>query len=221
MGWVRTLAWRNAGFGDLRDIRRELEDYEPRYDPTVTPVANPNPHGKGSATSSPREATTPSAKRGTQTSGYYSVADYHKLYLTGVITPIAVAKALLPLIRRDVESPSRYSTAWFDTKVELVMSAARRSTRRYKEGKPLGPMDGVPTAMKDEYDIDGYQTCLGSRNDYTSHPTDGSSRTSWAVRKLEEAGAIVLGKLSMHEFGLGTSRGCLQSWNRRVPQICR
>lgn len=202
--WVRTLAWRNAGFGDLRVIRRELEDHEPRYDPTVVPVVNSEHAGNGTGTKSPAVVTTQSAKRGTQASGYYSVADYHRLYLTGEITPIAVAKALLPLICRDVDSPSRYSTAWFDTKVELVMSAARRSTKRYKEGKPLGPLDGVPTAMKDEYDIDGYQTCLGSRNDYTSHPTDGSSRTSWAVRKLEEAGAIVLGKLSMHEFGLGT-----------------
>lgn len=148
-------------------------------------------------------------------SGYYSVADYHRLYLSGEITPLAVAKALIPLIRRDVDNPSRYSTAWFETKVDLVMKAARESTRRYKEGKPLGPMDGVPTAVKDEYDIDGYRTCLGSRNDYTSHSTDGSSRTSWAVRKLEEAGVILLGKLSMHEFGLGTSRGRGQQWRRQ------
>lgn len=200
---MRTFAWRNAGFGDLRDIRHELEEYEPRYDPTVVPVLNPGPSEKEKEAGSTTHASTPSTKRA-KASGYYSVADYHRLYLSGEITPIAVAKALLPLIRRDVENPSQYSTAWFDTKVELVMKAARASTKRYKEGKPLGPMDGVPTAMKDEYDIDGYQTCLGSRNDYTPRPTDGSSTTSWAVRKLEEAGAIVLGKLSMHEFGLGT-----------------
>lgn len=210
MGWVRNFAWRNAGFGDLRDIRHELEDYEPRYDPTVIPVS-PGPDSKPDSTKTASRANTPSPKRGMPASGYYSVADYHRLYLSGEITPIAVAKALIPLIRRDVDSPSRYSTAWFETQVDLVMRAARASTKRYKEGKPLGPMDGIPTAVKDEYDIDGYHMCLGSRNDYTSSPTDGLSRTSWAVRKLEEAGAILLGKLSMHEFGLGTScgHGCL------------
>ena len=36
---------------------------------------------------------------------------------------------------------------------------------RYKEGKYLGPLDGVPFAVKDEYEVDGYLTCLGSRND--------------------------------------------------------
>ena len=200
---MRSIAWRNAGFADLRDIRRQLEDYEPRYDPTVIPAIKPAPSKKESEAKSPKEPSTPGPRPQPLPSGYYSVADYHKLYLSGEITPIAVAKALLPLIRRDVENPSRYSTAWFESNVDLIMTAARGSTRRYREGKPLGPLDGVPTAVKDEYEIQGYRTCLGSRNDYTSHPKDGSNTTSWAVRKLEEAGAIVLGKLSMHEFGLG------------------
>ena len=196
--WVRSAAWRNAGFGNLRYIRPNIEDHEPRTDPTVLPASNHNPY-KG--TSRPHwEVPNP---RRTHASGYYSVADYHRLYLTGEITPEAVAKALLPLIRRDVKPASQHSIAWFDTKVEAVLKAARSSTTRYKEGKYLGPLDGVPFAVKDEYEIDGYLTSLGSRNDYTSYPEDGSSITSWAVRKLEEAGAIVLGKLSMHEFGLG------------------
>ncbi|MBE3041173.1 hypothetical protein IMZ48_01010 [Candidatus Bathyarchaeota archaeon] len=45
------------------------------------------------------EASTPNTRRGTHASGYYSVADYHRLYLMGGITPVAVAKALIPLIR--------------------------------------------------------------------------------------------------------------------------
>lgn len=213
---MRNYAWRNAGFADLRDIRHELEEYEPRYDPTVVPVLDPGPSHKEKEAGFTRRASTSSTKRA-KASDYYSVADYHRMYLSGEITPIAVAKALLPLIRRDVEKPSQYSTAWFDTKVELVMKAARASTKRYREGKSLGPLDGVPTAMKDEYDIDGYQTCLGSRNDYTPRPTDGSSITSWPVKQLEEAGAIVLGKLSMHEFGLGTFYCCRHAW-RLLPR---
>jgi hypothetical protein len=63
---------------------------------------------------------------------------------------------------------------------------------------------GEILTLKLEYDVDGYTTCLGSVNDYTGDASQGSI-TSWCVRKLDEAGAINLGKLSMHEFGLGTS----------------
>ncbi len=40
----------------------------------------------------------------------------------------------------------------------------------------------------------------------------GESITSWCAKKLEEAGALNLGKLSMHEFGLGGSISL--KWNR-------
>jgi len=146
---------------------------------------------------------------------YYTVADYHRLYLSGELTPTAVAKAILPLIRKDTSPPGEHSIAFFDSKVDLVLAAAEASTLRYKEKKSLGPLDGVPTAIKDEYDIEGYITCLGSKNDYTGKPKDGSSITSWCVKKLEEAGAVNVGKLHMHEFGLGTS---LTPFSERADQ---
>jgi Asp-tRNA(Asn)/Glu-tRNA(Gln) amidotransferase A subunit family amidase len=141
--------------------------------------------------------------RSTVPSKYYSIADYHSLYLSGELTPLAVAKAILPLVRRDTSPPGEHSMAWFDTKVDQVLKAAEESTRRYKEKRPLGPLDGVPTAVKDEFEIDGYTTCLGSRNDYTTKSCDDERITSWLVQKLEDAGAVIVGKLSMHEFGLG------------------
>jgi Asp-tRNA(Asn)/Glu-tRNA(Gln) amidotransferase A subunit family amidase len=134
---------------------------------------------------------------------YYSVADYQALYLSGELTPTAVARALLPLIRKDISPPGSHSIGWFDTRVDLVMAAAEASTLRYKNKAPLGPLDGIPAAIKDEYDIEGYTTCLGSVNDYTGKVPHGESITAWCVKKIEEAGAVNFGKLSMHEFGLG------------------
>lgn len=145
---------------------------------------------------------------------YYSIEDYHNLYKSGELTPTAVAKAILPLIRRDVDKATGHSTAWFEVNVEHVLASAEASTARYRAGKWLGPLDGVPTAIKDEYDMDGYATTHGSINDYwgrglrsVSHDHDepDESYTSWCVRKVEEMGAVILGKLSMHEFGLDTS----------------
>ena len=148
-------------------------------------------------------------------SRYYSAADYHALYLRGEITPLDVATTLLPLIRRDANPPGEHSVAFFETRENLVLEAARASTERYRIGQPLGPLDGVPTAVKDEYDMDGYSTCLGSRNDYTGKITEPVPResqvhapattTSWLVRRLVRAGAMIIGKTSMHEFGLDTT----------------
>lgn len=197
IGPLRNIIWHNAGFGDLRSIRPHIEDIEPRYDPTVVPITA---HEKGSSSATPNPVTS---RLDIDPSGYYSVLDYHQLYLKGEISPVAVVRAILPLIRRDTSPPGEHSVAWLETKFEAVMAAARASAQRYKEGKALGPLDGVPTAIKDDYDIQGYKTTLGSRNDYTGIPKKDTPITNWCVTRLEEAGAIILGKLSMHEFGLG------------------
>jgi Asp-tRNA(Asn)/Glu-tRNA(Gln) amidotransferase A subunit family amidase len=134
---------------------------------------------------------------------YYSVADYRKLYLSGKATPTDVAHALLPLIRRDISPKGKHSIAWISTRVELVLKAAEQSTIRYREGRPLGPLDGVPAAIKDDFDMDGYEMTMGSKNNYAGKAVSTGSITNWCVRKLQDAGVIVLGKLNMHEFGMG------------------
>ncbi|KAB8246341.1 amidase signature domain-containing protein [Aspergillus flavus] len=195
------IIWSNAGFGSLRTIRSHLDYIEPRYDPTVVPLkgnSDENPDGSVADT-----VSAPPVKYSTK---YYSVADYHELYKSGELTPIAVVKGLLPLIRRDLSTPGKHSIAFVDSRVDLVLTAAEESTRRYKEGRPLGLFDGVPAAVKDEFDLDGYRTNMGSLNDYTLEPkSDDPSITNWCIRQLEKAGAIVVGKVSMHEFGLDTT----------------
>lgn len=81
-----------------------------------------------------------------------------------------------------------------------VLAEAEESTTRYREGSSLSVLDGVPVAVKDEADLAGCSKSLGSSRDFTGP----SGNTSWCVRKWEEAGAIVIGKLNMHEIGLGT-----------------
>lgn len=117
-----------------------------------------------------------------------------------------MVEALLPLIRRDSSPPGEYSVGWFELRSDLILQSARASTARYRQGKPRGLLDGVPTAIKDEFDMEGYKSCLGSVNDYTGDSVDGHPITGWCVKKLEDSGAIILGKLSMHEFGLGKAQ---------------
>jgi hypothetical protein len=129
----------------LRKIQSQIEYFEPRFDPTVIAVANPSA-SKGRDTAPNSNGVTPSTK---PPALYYSAADYRALYLKGELTPTAVAKAILPLIRKDLSPAGEHAIAFFDTRVDLVIAAAKASTLRYKEKHSLGPLDGVPTAIKD------------------------------------------------------------------------
>ncbi|KAI9852104.1 MAG: hypothetical protein M1824_002168 [Vezdaea acicularis] len=193
LGFAQNFLWSNAGFNGLRGIKL-LDDYEPRYDPTVIPIAD---------SSTKLTTTEPGASTDTPeiASKFHSAAEYHGLYKSGKLTPTSVVETLLPLIRRDISPAGAHSVAFLQTKVDLVRKAAAESTARYKAGTPLGVLDGVPVAIKDEVDLGGYNKTLGSLKDFTR--ADGA--TSWCVRKWQEAGAVIVGKLSMHELGLDTT----------------
>jgi Asp-tRNA(Asn)/Glu-tRNA(Gln) amidotransferase A subunit family amidase len=125
------------------------------------------------------------------------------MYLSGQLTPLAVAESLLPLIRRDVRHASHHSTAFIDSHAEAILEAAKASTLRYKEGKPLSIFDGVPTAIKDECDVAGYRTTSGRKKNVAEFKI--AEESSWPVQKWGEAGGIIMGKLNMHELGADTT----------------
>lgn len=147
----------------------------------------------------PHEFTTPTVKRAKGPGNYRTSADYHALYLNGELTPKGVVEVLLHDVRRDVDDSRGHSTAFLESQVELIQEAARASTERYANGKSLGPLDGIPVAVKDEVHITGYKRTLGSKLDFKN----GSDDTSWCVKQWQDAGAIVIGKTTMHELGLG------------------
>lgn len=192
----------------MRDVWYHIRTTEPRYDPTVFPVEedekDDDDDGDATDTNGGDGSLDPLSQQREN-----SVAMYRALYLSGQLTPLDVAQAILPLIRRDTSPPGEHSLAWIDVHVTKVLKAAEASTLRYKQGRSLGPLDGVPTAVKDEFDLEGYKTTLGTSNDYChEHPptAEGAlTKDSWCAKKLEDAGALILGKLSMHEFGMGLS----------------
>jgi aspartyl-tRNA(Asn)/glutamyl-tRNA(Gln) amidotransferase subunit A len=80
---------------------------------------------------------------------------------------------------------------------ERALSAARDSERRWMQGEPCGPLDGVPVSVKDLVAVAGMPTRYGS---WTSSP-ERESADAPAVARLRRAGAIPFGKTTTSEFG--------------------
>ncbi|MDV3128431.1 amidase family protein [Mycobacterium sp. 21AC1] len=74
---------------------------------------------------------------------------------------------------------------------------ARESEKRWHEGRPKSPLDGVPFTIKDALDLAGSATRRGSR----TTNTDPATAESPAVQAMLAAGCIAVGKTAMAEFG--------------------
>jgi hypothetical protein len=189
LGFVSSFLWSNAGFNILRKIK-DLENYAPRYDPTVIPMENLDTQDFELGRFNEAIGRVKSSRGG--------VHEYHEAYKSGSTTPSAVAQAILKLVDANPE----HGKAFLSIIKSEVLATAEASTKRYKEGRPLSVLDGVPVGVKDEVDLEGHvKSCATSKSELC--PENG---TSWCVKKWQEAGAIIIGKLNMHELGLGTAQ---------------
>jgi len=82
-----------------------------------------------------------------------------------------------------------------------ALAAAEASDARRKSGNPLGPLDGVPVAVKDIFLTEGVETTCASRVLQGFVPPYDAT----PVRLLKEAGTPILGKLNQDEFAMGSS----------------
>lgn len=126
--------------------------------------------------------------------------DFVEAYRSGTHTPSAVAEALLAAVARLDEGPTPLR-AVVELQADDVRRQAAESTARWRAGTPMGPLDGVPVGVKDELDQAGFHTRVGTR--FLGETPAASDAT--AVARLRAAGALLFGKLNMHEIGMGVT----------------
>jgi aspartyl-tRNA(Asn)/glutamyl-tRNA(Gln) amidotransferase subunit A len=84
---------------------------------------------------------------------------------------------------------------------EAALAAARAVDQRRGAGEPLGPLAGVPLALKDVFTTTDMPTTCGSRILEGWRPPYDATIT----RRLRDAGVVILGKANMDEFAMGSS----------------
>lgn len=115
-------------------------------------------------------------------------------FRAGRFSPVEATQAVLDRIQSLDETYNAFCVVDADS----ALAAARESERRWREDRPLGPVDGVPTTVKDLILVKGWPTRRGSRTIEADQPWDVDAPP---VARLREAGAVLIGKTTTPEFG--------------------
>lgn len=121
-----------------------------------------------------------------------SASDLARLIAGGGATASDAVEASLERIERRNPGVNAFSVV---LATQARADAADLDARR-AAGEPVGPLHGVPVAIKEEIDVAGCVTTFGGRGNSTPAVEDGE-----VVRRLRQAGAVIVGKTRMPEFG--------------------
>lgn len=101
----------------------------------------------------------------------------------------------------EIEKKENVLKAYLEVYKDEALERAKQSDRRIESGDELRTLEGVPIAVKDNLVIEGHRTTAGSKilDSYRG------SYTATVVQKLQEAGAVILGKTNLDEFAMGSS----------------
>ena len=124
------------------------------------------------------------------------VRELGHLFRTRKLSPVEITQITLTRIARLNPKLRAYITVLEDS----AKAAARAAEQQLMAGIDLGPLHGVPVAVKDNIRARGTRTTAASRILLDAPPDDEDAP---AVRRLRAAGAILIGKLNLHEFARG------------------
>lgn len=126
---------------------------------------------------------------------WLSAVEIGKAYREKALSPVELVTALLARI--DVLDPKL--NAFIQVDADAAMQAAKMAEAEIFGSRARGPLHGVPIGIKDIIDVAGLPTTAHSKI-----LVDNIAKTDAVViQKLRQAGAIIMGKLSTHEFAIG------------------
>ena len=124
-------------------------------------------------------------------------ASLQQAYAQGLTDPVTVTRAHLARIAQ--RNPALL--AFVHVCNDLALQQAKASAQRWTIGQPLGPLDGVLMALKDNIDVAGMPCTAGTAAFAQRMPVHDAP----IYQRLREAGMVLLGKLNMHEAALGAT----------------
>ena len=128
---------------------------------------------------------------------FLSATELSRLIETRAVSPVEAVEAYLERIDRVDGALNSYVTVCSDE----ALRSAKEAEEQIGQGNYLGPMHGIPTAVKDQVYTRGIRTTGGSTILWDFVPDEDAT----VVAKLKQAGAILLGKLNLSEFAMGES----------------
>ena len=145
----------------------------------------------------------PGADRGSR--AHYPVTALHDLsasalaaaYRSGTLSPVEVTRAVLAHIER--WEPHLHASYALDPEGALAMAQA--SEQRLRSGTPLGALEGVPATIKENIATQGVPVPLGTAATELAPAAADAPPTA----RLREAGAVLLGKTVMPDYGMLSS----------------
>ena len=138
-----------------------------------------------------------------------SIADAQRLVRSGALSPLELVEAYLERIDRFDARLNAFVTVTD----ERALARARALEAELARGRWRGPLHGIPIALKDNIDTAGVLTTAASAVFADRVPDEDAE----VVTRLEQAGAVIVGKLNMHEFAYGATSAFAHTGPVRNP----
>ncbi len=144
-----------------------------------------------------------------------TIAAIHAAYRAGALTARALVEAYLERIEAyDRNGPT--INAVISVNPHAAEEAARLDAA-FERGGPVGPLHGIPVAVKDQADVAGMPTTMGSVLFENHYP----GRDCFVAARLRRASAVVIAKTALGEMGAGDTHGSLFGSTANVYDLSR
>lgn len=144
-----------------------------------------------------------------------SIEAIHRAFASGDLTARQLVEAYLDRIKAyDQAGPTINAVITVNNKAVVEADVL---DARFKTGGLVGPLHGIPVVVKDQADVKGMPTTLGSVLFKDLHP----NRDANVVARVRDAGAVILGKSTLGELGGGDTHGSLFGSTRNPYALTR